>query len=584
MNHKYALSAAVLTAAVLVAACSGGGGGNSPAPAVAQPTVAPQPNSTGIAGPANGTHGAVTLTIPAATGGSALTRRPQFVSPSAASATVTINGSGANYDVSGTSPNCTPVTGGRNCTLPVSVAGGTTSATVTLSIFDGLAGSGTLLGSGSGSATIAANATTFNVPVDISPVIASATINSLTFPNGLPRIVFAQAETGSASITFKDPDHNVVPATSTSTFVTPITLTASDPHVTVGPPITNAAQTIAVTYDGSALIAASVTFTVKSGATTLATSVAKTSGFTTVFSLAATKPYGIAVGSDNNLWITEEQGENIVEMSTAGSVLGTFPIPSTTPGPTYIAPGPPGDTHVWYSQPGGGNNYGEIGSSAVATGAETDVFTGLISSAPAGVVAAGGNIWFALTASNQMFAVSPAAVPVPSPGPQNPPAGTGPAGVALGPDGNVWVTGSLNGTILAYSAASPFGISAGPFSVPAGAASTPLGIVAGPDGALWFTEQTASNIGRITLTGTMNEFATPVSGSLPTAITTNPDGGIWFSEGPARARIARLDPTTHAFIEYPQAANTEPFAIVTGPDGNLWYADWQNSTIVRFQP
>ena len=52
-------------------------------------------------------------------------------------------------------------------------------------------------------------------------------------------------------------------------------------------------------------------------------------------------------------------------------------------------------------------------------------------------------------------------------------------------------------------------------------------IVLGPDGNLWFTEQTADRIGRITPAGVVTEFTVPASRGR-TGITVGPDGNIWF--------------------------------------------------------
>src|SRR5262249_56583218 len=55
--------------------------------------------------------------------------------------------------------------------------------------------------------------------------------------------------------------------------------------------------------------------------------------------------------------------------------------------------------------------------------------------------------------------------------------------------------------------------------------SRPQGITRGPDGNLWFTENSANRIGRITPAGVVTEFAagiTPNSG--PNEITAGPDG------------------------------------------------------------
>ena len=71
--------------------------------------------------------------------------------------------------------------------------------------------------------------------------------------------------------------------------------------------------------------------------------------------------------------------------------------------------------------------------------------------------------------------------------------------------------------------------------------SQPISIILGPDGNLWFTEQNASNVARVTLDGVITEFRTPTF-SFPLDITAGPDGNVWFSEG-AVGQIAFITPS-----------------------------------------
>jgi hypothetical protein len=64
-------------------------------------------------------------------------------------------------------------------------------------------------------------------------------------------------------------------------------------------------------------------------------------------------------------------------------------------------------------------------------------------------------------------------------------------------------------------------------------------ITAGPDGNLWFTESRANKIGRITPSGTIDEFPVPTAKSLPFGITAGPDGNLWFTESKAN-KIGRI--------------------------------------------
>src|ERR1041385_2510857 len=96
--------------------------------------------------------------------------------------------------------------------------------------------------------------------------------------------------------------------------------------------------------------------------------------------------------------------------------------------------------------------------------------------------------------------------------------------------------------------------------------SQPISIIQGPDGNLWFVEQDASKVARVTPKGEITEFRTPTF-SFPLDITAGPDGNVWFSEG-AVGQIAFITPNGHIeeiLFDSLGAAG----GIVTGPDGNI---------------
>ncbi len=117
------------------------------------------------------------------------------------------------------------------------------------------------------------------------------------------------------------------------------------------------------------------------------------------------------------------------------------------------------------------------------------------------------------------------------------------------------------------------------FPIPT-ADSEPEGIAAGPDGNLWFTEQFANQIGRITPAGVITEFPVPTAGSVPESIAVGPDGNLWFAELVA-GQIGRIT-TAGVITEFPiPTANSEPEGIATGPDGNLWFTEAAGNKIAR---
>jgi streptogramin lyase len=108
--------------------------------------------------------------------------------------------------------------------------------------------------------------------------------------------------------------------------------------------------------------------------------------------------------------------------------------------------------------------------------------------------------------------------------------------------------------------------------------SQPISIIQGSDGNLWFVEQNASNVARITPNGEITEYRTPTF-SFPLDITAGPDGNVWFSEG-AVGQIAFITPRGH-IEEIPFSSSGAAGGIVTGPDGNIWFTDLIGNSVWR---
>jgi virginiamycin B lyase len=148
-------------------------------------------------------------------------------------------------------------------------------------------------------------------------------------------------------------------------------------------------------------------------------------------------------------------------------------------------------------------------------------------------------------------------------------------GIALGSDGNLWVTEGA-GTFFPSKIGriTPAGALTD-FDLPSG--SSPGSIVAGPDRNLWFTESPHDAngnslgyaIGRITTSGVLSQFALPAGNSgFLFGIAAGPDGNIWFCQG---GSIGRLTPGGGVQeFSLPLNPGTVADAITTGPDRNLW--------------
>lgn len=123
--------------------------------------------------------------------------------------------------------------------------------------------------------------------------------------------------------------------------------------------------------------------------------------------------------------------------------------------------------------------------------------------------------------------------------------------------------------------------------------SAPDEITVGPDGAMWFAELDAGQVGRIEATGsspTEKEFGlpSPAASALPGTggINTGPDGRLWWTD--LRSRVGSLT-TAGVGTAYPVTAPSgsptpQPSMIVAGSDGNLWFSECGGAAIGEITP
>ena len=181
--------------------------------------------------------------------------------------------------------------------------------------------------------------------------------------------------------------------------------------------------------------------------------------------------------------------------------------------------------------------------------------------------------FLAPTAAAQEFAIS-------SPNFPDPNEFRCPGGITTGPDGALWFTEEATSRIGRMT---PAGVVTGEFPVLATSSPLPCSdpsfvspldqITTGPDGELWFTQPRDNKIGRITVAGVLdppNGFTVPLADTRPEGITVGPDGNLWFTTANALL-IGRITPAG-AFTMYgPTGAG--PSDIAAGADGRIWFTE-----------
>jgi streptogramin lyase len=143
-----------------------------------------------------------------------------------------------------------------------------------------------------------------------------------------------------------------------------------------------------------------------------------------------------------------------------------------------------------------------------------------------------------------------------------------PASVAAGLDGNIWFTEP------SASAIGKMTVSGIYTQYPCSPCNDPWFMTPGPDGNLWFVENNGAYVDKLTTAGVTTRIA-PITGGLGARIRPGPDGNIWYASVTA-AYIGKLSPAGVILATYPVPGGGT-YGIGFAPDGSLWYAS--NSTV-----
>lgn len=297
----------------------------------------------------------------------------------------------------------------------------------------------------------------------------------------------------------------------------------------------------------------------------------------TNFGNFSSHPQCIVAGPDGAMWFVEGDGNKIGRIDTAGKITEFANFAGGWP--QCLTAGPDGALWIADQGPmGGGAASGDGWIGRITTAGVLTKFPLPRKNVQANFITAGpdGALWFGTaddkgnsTIGRITTAGAVTEFPVPTPGAVV-------FGITAGPDGALWFAeanldkiGRITTTGIVTE-----------FPVPT-AGSGPTWLVTGPDGALWYTASspapsgngdltfTGDKIGRITTSGAVTEFTLPTAGSGPVVIVAGPDGALWFTEAtaskigkltlppPAPPAPAPLDPTkTVSLPPVTQAAYT----------------------------
>lgn len=536
---------------------------------------------------------------------------PEYISPSTKSMSVAVQGGATQtFNLTPTSSRCSESGSPKALTCQEAIVIPSGQQTLTVTLYDQIKGQGNQLATATTTVTIAATGFT-PIPIVLGGVVS--TVKALINNSSAATVPISTPTSLPVEVEAYDADNNlIVPP---GNYSSPITLTNNDKTGTTSfAPLPSSAikvhrlsafgsrrlkpmdvttvnapgQLVRLYYDGGPLASpAAITpsvggFTLGSGAATLTV----TGTAVTVYPAASgTQPGNVVTGPDKALWFTDSIGNTIDRMTTDGSVT-KYSIPTSNAGPEGIADGP--DGALWFTEncPG---KIGRVTTSGTFTEYVVPPYNGAASSGPFGItLGSDGALWFTENCGNGIGRITTAGsveefgvnLEVQQKDGVNYPAGVTDF-LTEGPDGAVWFSTTLqelgrittSGTITGYA-------------IPSGN-DTAAGVTAGSDGAIWFVEQGASEIGRMTTLGTVTaEYPTTTPNSLPIGIASGSDGALWFDEYYAH-KIGRMT-TNGAIVEYSVPSNANgvqatPVRITDGPDHAVWASDNAGNALDRVQ-
>jgi len=290
---------------------------------------------------------------------------------------------------------------------------------------------------------------------------------------------------------------------------------------------------------------------------------------------ANAKPAGITRTS-TALWFTEEAADQIGALSEAATI-SEYPVPTANAKPLNITLGQ--DGNLWFTEFAGAQigKVSQSGTSFVECPLPTE---GGLTPTPFGIAADNqGNLWVTDPGTNGLWMVTTGcvatffALPISNAGPES---------ITAGPNGALWFVETNANEIgeIPSTATSASQIQSFPINTP----NAGLGvIVTGQDGALWFTETKADKLGRMLTTGQVTAETTLTGVTSPYGLVSAPDGNFYIADQTSSAIVQYLA-SSGTVTSYPtKTPNAGPFWLTIGPDNEVYFTEQTANNIGQFR-
>ena len=189
-------------------------------------------------------------------------------------------------------------------------------------------------------------------------------------------------------------------------------------------------------------------------------------------------PLGVVAGPDGGIWFTEYRAGKIAHIDPTTHTVSEYPTPTSDSHPRDIVVGP--DGALWFTE----STAARVGR-ITTSGASTDFPAG---GQPFSLAAAPDGIWVTFSDSNSVRRLNTDGTLGATDEIFNPNAFLSPK-IALGPDGNLWVSEFFGGAIATINRTTGLAVE----TQPPTAGARPYGITSTSDG-IWFTEENANQV------------------------------------------------------------------------------------------
>jgi virginiamycin B lyase len=157
----------------------------------------------------------------------------------------------------------------------------------------------------------------------------------------------------------------------------------------------------------------------------------------------------------------------------------------------------------------------------------------------------------------------------------------GPHGLVSDIEGNIWFTANFGGYIGKLD---PQTGKVTQYKMPLEKADDPHTPVFDSRGTLWFTVQGGNMVGRLDpKSGKIELKVVPTENALPYGIAINSKGVPFFCELGAN-KMAKIDPTTMAIMEFKLPERARPRRLAMASDDQVYFTDFKSGNLGRLDP